>query len=151
MSNGVLGTLSGVSSRAYGINNNDQVVGQATIAGGHWRGFRWENGTMIDLSTLGGTESAAYAVNDSDQIVGWSDMASGYRHAALYESGAWIDLGTLDGQLCPWWKSITLVILKRCIGVPWIRSLERADARRATQLRPKWVTAKMSIHINAYR
>ncbi len=70
-----LGTLAGLSSQAYGINNLGQVVGSSdsipydpnTPDRGH--AFLYDHGKMHDL---GGTGAMALAINDRGQIVGQS-------------------------------------------------------------------------------
>ena len=82
---GTLGDDEGRWSRAYAINGDGQVVGQA--AG---RAFLWEDvnhngqsdpGEMIDLGTLGGPTSEAASINDSGQVVGTADVPGGGEHA----------------------------------------------------------------------
>lgn len=72
-----LGTLGGVLSAAYGIDDNGDVVGYsytANNAASH--AFLYSNGAMIDLNTLlpsiasGWTITAAYGINDVGDIVG---------------------------------------------------------------------------------
>ena len=58
-----------ISSRAWDINNFDQVVGTADF-GSNSRGFLYDHGVATDLGTLGGHYARALAINDSGQIVG---------------------------------------------------------------------------------
>ncbi len=76
---GVLGTYkNGVSgSRAYGINNNSQVVGDSSTNSDEDRAFLWDSTTgMQDLGILGAASSyrysVAYGINDNSQVVGIS-------------------------------------------------------------------------------
>jgi probable HAF family extracellular repeat protein len=98
-----LGTLPGTTrSRAYGINNNGQIVGSSYTDSNQDHAFLYSGGTMTSLGTLGGTYSYAYGINDRGQIVGssqtnpgsWSD---GPYHAFLYSGDTKTDLGTLGG------------------------------------------------------
>src|SRR5512136_1894084 len=61
-----LGVLpGGTLSRAFGLNDNGQVVGFSSTATGD-RAFLWQNGVMTDLGTLaGGGSSTAFGINDS--------------------------------------------------------------------------------------
>jgi probable HAF family extracellular repeat protein len=74
-----LGTLGGVSSYAYDINDHNVVVGQADNGAGQARAFRWsESAGMTDLGTLpGGAQSGAVRILDDGEILGWSEDGSG--------------------------------------------------------------------------
>lgn len=68
-----LGTLGGARSRAYGINNHGQIVGEAANAANVTRAFLYANGTMQDLGTLRANDSGssvAYSINNLGQITG---------------------------------------------------------------------------------
>src|SRR5215471_12615494 len=66
----------GKSSRAYGINDRGQVVGESTLPGsGKARAFLWSAGAgLLDLGVAyaDDTSSLAFAVNNSGQVVGES-------------------------------------------------------------------------------
>ena len=68
-----LGTLGEDTSRANGINNNGQVVGELETSGGIEHPFLWD-GTrgMQDLGGLGKGPGSAIAINDAGQVVGES-------------------------------------------------------------------------------
>jgi len=93
-----LGTLSGASSsRASGLNNNGQVVGES---GG--KAFLYSNGVMTGLSTLPGWgTSNAFSINDQGQIVGaayiWENNGPfiDQRHAVIVLDGVMTDLNSL--------------------------------------------------------
>jgi len=74
-----LGTLGGANSRAYGLNAQGWVVGEAETAAGELHAFLWTptNG-MGDLGTLGGEISRAYDVNERGQVVGEAERENGH-------------------------------------------------------------------------
>lgn len=88
-----LGTLGGSDTRALGINNSGQVVGES--AG---RAFLWSNGAMTNLGTLPGLEdgfSWAYDINKSGQVVGSAAGPDGSpERPFLWTNGKMTDLGT---------------------------------------------------------
>lgn len=71
-----LGHLGGGYSIAHALNNDAEVVGYSTIAGGARRAFRWtRHGGMKDLNTLlppnsGWILTEAWDINDRSQIAG---------------------------------------------------------------------------------
>lgn len=70
-----LGTLGGVYSRAFGVNNADQVVGASFLPDRRSRAFLWQNGRMVELnrcirSNSGWDLSEARGINNKGQIVG---------------------------------------------------------------------------------
>ena len=67
-----LGSLGGADSRAYGINNNRQVVGRSMDSSGVTHAFSWTlNGGLQNLGSLyGSSGSQAWGINDSGQITG---------------------------------------------------------------------------------
>lgn len=92
-----LGTLGGSSSRAFGLNDNGEVVGYAATATAI-HAFLYSNGSMTDLGTLGGTSSQAYGINNSGQVVGLAYVDGLVYRAFLYANGTMTDLGTLGGN-----------------------------------------------------
>ena len=72
-----LGTLGGSQSRAYGVNDLGQVVGESRTVTGDSHAFLWlpepaygQPAGMNDLGTLGGAVSAAFDINNNGIIVG---------------------------------------------------------------------------------
>ena len=96
-----LGTLGGLYSAAYGINDSGQVVGWSETATGVQHAFLWDEKVgMIDLGTLGGSASSAYAINNAGRVVGAARTANGELHAFLWKDGEMTDLGILPGGAC---------------------------------------------------
>ena len=94
-----IGTLGGLESRARGINNSGQIVGESNVPGGGPRkAFLYSNGVMINLGTLSGhTHSYGRAINDLGVVVGESDIPNGSGLAFIYKDGIMSALGTLGG------------------------------------------------------
>lgn len=68
-----LGTLGGLWSTAYDINDRGQIVGESPPRDtSNTHATLWQNGTITDLGTLDGTRSEAYAINEHGQIAGRS-------------------------------------------------------------------------------
>ena len=89
-----LGTLAGsntiFASTAYGVNNNDEVVGASTTSSFGSDAFSWTfGGGMVDLGTLGGSYSASMRVNDNGDIAGYATLAGdSITEAFLYSNGS---------------------------------------------------------------
>lgn len=95
-----LGTLGGLNSIAFALNNSQEVVGLADTASGFYHAFLYSQGIMYDLGTLGGNESRAHDINDKGQIVGSAAInVQNTHHAFLFSEGVMIDLGTLNSSL----------------------------------------------------
>jgi probable HAF family extracellular repeat protein len=84
------GTSASLSSYAYGINDNGQIVGTAQITGGSTsNAFLYSGGSMLDLGVVG----SANGINNNGQVVG-----SGYNNHAFIRNidGTFQDLGYLS-------------------------------------------------------
>lgn len=67
-----LGTLGGVWSQAYGVNDNGWIVGASRTETGVLHAFVWtESGGMQDINGPGWFLSNAESVNDNGMVVGW--------------------------------------------------------------------------------
>jgi probable HAF family extracellular repeat protein len=97
-----LGALGGTNCIAFGINNQEQIVGAAQTAMGNYHAFMFDGGRMIDIGTMGGSNSWAYGLNDNGWMVGGADMPMTNIHAFLCTNAlmnpAMMDLGTLGGS-----------------------------------------------------
>jgi probable HAF family extracellular repeat protein len=83
-----LGFPGGNSSRAWGINDLGEVVGEAAIPGSiGYHAFLYGGGQMHDLGTFpGGLGSGAYGINNKGQVIGNSYTADSTKHAFLYNA-----------------------------------------------------------------
>jgi len=94
-----LGTLGGLTSYAFDINDLGQVVGRSHTVSEGEHAFLWDDGAMTDLGTLDeGPLSQAMGINDLGQVVGHSINGSGLTRAFLWEEGVMSDLGSLGGE-----------------------------------------------------
>jgi probable HAF family extracellular repeat protein len=76
-------------SEGWGINNQDDVVGDYTADDGTAHAFLYRSGEFRDLGN-----GVAFSINDQGQIVG---SAAG-PHAALWDADGQHDLGSLEGS-----------------------------------------------------
>ena len=91
-----LGTLGGSESRAWAINNNGQVVGDAQTSSGQFRAFQFTDintnqqldpGEMQDLGIVGNAlESRGRDINNNGQVVGFLPTSTGSTRAFLWNS-----------------------------------------------------------------
>lgn len=84
---------------AYGVNNNNLVVGATCCDKTQGRAVVW-HGTVPSLlpqSSGGARTSAAYAVNDAGLVVGQAGFGTAY-YAAAWANGVITDLGALVQQ-----------------------------------------------------
>jgi probable HAF family extracellular repeat protein len=104
-----LGTLGGVESIAYDINDAGVIVGYAKLANGFSHAFSYANGVMTDLDPLNATkQSNANAINASGQIVGYVNRTG--QHAALFENGQIIDLNDMVDLVSGGFVSLTYAL-----------------------------------------
>lgn len=89
-----LGTLGGIEGLAYGINDQQTVVGYSKINSRNYHAFVWRRQTGIsDLGTLPGPDmdSQAYAINGQGEIVGVS-----FSHQSFTTPVRWDAKGNLQ-------------------------------------------------------
>lgn len=94
----------GVIGRAYAINDNGLVAGEA-YATNHWEAMIWdEQEGMRLLGTLDGQQSASWAegVNIYGQVVGLSAATTGYHGFIWDQAFGMKDLNDLIVEQSPW-------------------------------------------------
>ena len=113
-----LGTLGGLESVAFGVNNAGQITGGAantvpdnnqgaifSFGATQIHAFLWQHGTMQDLGTLGGPDSQGFYINQRGEIAGLSTTNSIPNDTTgiptvdpfVWQGNRMIDLGTLGG------------------------------------------------------
>lgn len=107
--NGVMNplpTLGGTNGQAFGINNRDQIVGEAegpdvdpcSPFALQVEAVVWREGQIEQVfPPLGGTAAVAYAINDNGEAVGLSGCMTGTLYAVIWQHGEPINLGSLGG------------------------------------------------------
>jgi probable HAF family extracellular repeat protein len=126
-----LGNLAGMTySEAWGINDNEQIVGRAYDLQGHQQAFLWQGGKMTPIDFAGFNGSLAAGINNRGQIVGisngraflWQDgtmtlldgLSAGYSEAWGINSTGWIvgasDAGDRRGHAVLWRPLISVTI-----------------------------------------
>jgi probable HAF family extracellular repeat protein len=98
-----LGTLGGIASEGYGLNDSGQVVGFAKDLTDTRFAFRTASNSAINpltdnLGVIGsGTRSFAYSINSAGQITGDTNPG-GEDRAFRFSGGTMTSLGTLGGN-----------------------------------------------------
>ncbi|KAB2949511.1 MAG: hypothetical protein F9K17_02865 [Phycisphaerae bacterium] len=93
-----LGTLGGLRSHAYDLNERGEIVGATTAPDElEYYAVRWTDGQTESLGTLG-RWSEARAINNRGDIVGWSEGPDGYYHAVIWRGGV---IESLDDLVAP--------------------------------------------------
>lgn len=85
----------GTGANPTAMNPSGAVAGGSNMPDGHYRGFLWRGGRMIDLGSLGSGWSEATGISPSGDVVGKSTTAQGEAHAFIWRDGTMRDLGTL--------------------------------------------------------
>ena len=111
--NGVMtdlgGLVDGGSSYGIGINENDEIVGHASVEGGD-HAFLWSDGTMTDLGTLGGSFSSAVDINDAGDVVGYALTETNAQRAVIWHNGVITDLNDLLPDHSGWKLTYAIAI-----------------------------------------
>jgi probable HAF family extracellular repeat protein len=98
-----LGTLGGLSSYAYDINDSGQVVGAAdTAVAGQRRAFIYQNGSMQDLGALNGNNSSAAGINAAGVVVGDTQDSESNTTPFVWIDGVMYDLSSRIVNLSEW-------------------------------------------------
>lgn len=87
-----LGTLGGMNTEAYGINNRGDAVGISTIPNGEWRGFVFSGGQMREF-VPGQEVGPPRVINDR------GDVAGGYGRPFFYRDGKIERFATTDSPV----------------------------------------------------
>jgi probable HAF family extracellular repeat protein len=98
--NGVMtdeGTLGGVLSRGFAINNSGIIVGEAEVESTlPYAGYQSLNGSMQNLKIDPTNRVSAEGINDPGQITGWKVLPDGNKAGWLLDNGLTF-LGSLGG------------------------------------------------------
>lgn len=103
-----LGTLGGVFSQGFAINNLGFVAGLSATSEGNGNvsahAFLYDDTGMHDLGTRGGTESQAQGVNDDGWVVGNAYLAGNVTpvHGFVFDGIAMRDLNDLIDPTSGW-------------------------------------------------
>lgn len=84
-----LGSLGGIDSRGFGINNSKQIVGNSTdITGNYRHGFLWDaTSGMQDIGTVGNNAySFAKDINNNGVVVGYSPPNNDRERASIWDA-----------------------------------------------------------------
>lgn len=92
-----LGTLGGIRSSAFGVNEFGAIVGTSAKPDGATRGFIYDNGSLSEVGTFGGRDSMAYAISDLGTVTGRAqDKFGDFRAFVAARLTGLTDLTALD-------------------------------------------------------
>jgi probable HAF family extracellular repeat protein len=86
-------------SRAYGINDKNQIVGWYNDASGLTHGFMYDKGTVTTIDPPGSTLTNAWSINNAGIIVGAYTDASGVFHGFVDNAGAFKTFDAPNGSI----------------------------------------------------
>jgi probable HAF family extracellular repeat protein len=95
-----LGSLGGIQSKAYGLNNSGRIVGDSTVSAGTVSAipFAYTSGQLTNVGTFGGDTGTAFALNQIGYSVGYAATATNDKHAFVWSDiFNKLDIGTLPG------------------------------------------------------
>jgi len=95
-----LGSLGGLQSKAFGLNNSGRIVGDSTLSAGASVAspFTWTAGQLTSVGSFGGEGGAAFALNQLGYSVGYATTATNRKHAFIWSDiFGKLDIGTLPG------------------------------------------------------
>jgi probable HAF family extracellular repeat protein len=95
-----LGTLGGILSQGYAINDNGDVVGvsETTTRGDYHAYIAPKGGALRDIDGRAGRYSEAWGINSRGDAVGLAETVPFTFHAFFWNGSAMQDLGTLGGE-----------------------------------------------------
>ncbi|MGH8046593.1 MAG: hypothetical protein ACREKL_05065 [Chthoniobacterales bacterium] len=151
----ISGIGTGNMHTAYGINDNDQVVGTSNIASGSgtFHAFLYQSGSAADIGSLVvGNNATAYAINNSSVIVGTSNLTPGgvTYHAFIYQGGQITDLNSLIPANTGWVLETAYAINASGLiaGSGTLNGVKRAFLLTSTDLDPGNETQPPRIYVN---
>lgn len=99
-----IGTLGGWGSRATGINELGQVIGQSITGAGEFRGFIFSGGVMTDLGQPPGNFgiTSATGINNAGAVVGNYSNRMTPRAGFVWQDGQMRDLNDLVDPASGW-------------------------------------------------
>jgi probable HAF family extracellular repeat protein/parallel beta-helix repeat protein len=82
------------ASKAFALNDSDQVVGEIN-ENGATQAFFWDDGILTILGHFGGAQSTAVDINNEGQVVGSAKNANNQWRAFMWQNGFLYQLETL--------------------------------------------------------
>ncbi|GAA3952814.1 hypothetical protein [Actinoplanes auranticolor] len=144
-----LGTLGGLSTEVYDLNDKGVAVGRSLTTDGEMHAFSWRRGKLTVLATLpGGHYAEAHGINESGVIAGTALTATGESRAVIWRHGRITDLG--QGSSIGWDINDNGQVLVSRVdetGSPTSRLIWH-NGTTTTELGPENTTARTTGKIN---